>query len=73
MGSVLTQPSTTVRVAFFEDLAERRDDLGYVRHQLDSLAYARAVCGLRPKEEIQYRRLCQREQTMLEAVHQQVA
>jgi hypothetical protein len=69
MGSVLTQPNTTIRVTFFDDVPERREDLGYVRHQLDTLAYARAVCGLRPKEEIEYRRLCEREQAMLEVAH----
>jgi hypothetical protein len=64
MRSVLTQSSTTSRVAFYDDLPERGDDLGYIRHQLDALAYARAVC--------EYRRLCERELAMLEAIHQLV-
>jgi hypothetical protein len=72
MRSVLTQSSTTSRVAFYDDLPERGDDLGYIRHQLDALAYARAVCGLRPKDELEYRRLCERELAMLEAIHQLV-
>jgi hypothetical protein len=48
------------------------EDLGFIRHRLDALAYARAVGGLRPNDETEYRRLCQQEQTMLDAVHQVV-
>jgi hypothetical protein len=70
MRSVLLQPNTTSRVNFYGDAPERGEDLGYVRHQLDALAYARAVCGLRPKEELDYRRLCEQERAMLEALHQ---
>jgi hypothetical protein len=70
MRSVLLQPSTESRVAFYDDMPERREDLGFIRHQLDALAYARAVCGLRPKEELEYRRLCERELAILHAVHQ---
>ena len=45
------------------------EDLGFIRHQLDVLAHARAVGGLRPNDETEYRRLCEREQAMLDAVH----
>jgi hypothetical protein len=70
MQSLLTQPNTMSRVVFYEDQNERREDLGYIRHQLDALANARAVCGLRPKEDLEYRRLCDLELGMLEAIHQ---
>jgi hypothetical protein len=64
--------STKSRVVFYDDVSEREEDLGFIRHQLDALAYARAVSGLRPKDELEYQRLCQRERTILEAVHQLV-
>ena len=69
MTSVLTQPNVESRVVFYGDMPTRDQDLGYIRHQLDALAYARAVCGLRPKEEAAYQRLCQHELAMLEAIH----
>jgi hypothetical protein len=66
------QPSMASPVAFPDDTPERGEDLGFIRHQLDALANARAVGGLRPKDEIEYRRLCERERAMLDAVHQLV-
>jgi hypothetical protein len=66
------QPSMANPVAFDDDSAERGEDLGFIRHRLDALAYARAVSGLRPKDEIEYGRLCERERAMLDAVHQAV-
>lgn len=69
MSSVLVQPSVESRVVFYDDMPTRDEDLGYIRHQLDALSYARAVCGLRPKEEAEYQRLCAREMAMLEAIH----
>jgi hypothetical protein len=72
MSSLLMQPSTASRVSFYEGGLERSADLAFIRHQLDALAYARAVCGLRPKDEIEYERLCEQERAMLEAVHRLV-
>ena len=72
MRSVLTQPSTQSRVAFYDDLPARNEDLGYIRHKLDALAYTRAVSGLRAEDELEYRRLCERELALLEAIHQMV-
>jgi hypothetical protein len=62
------QPSVQSRVVFFDDLPERREDLGYIRHQLDALAYARAVSGLTPRDALEYQRLCDRELAILEAM-----
>jgi hypothetical protein len=61
-------------VASHDDTPERGEDLGFIRHRLDAFAYARAVGGLRPQDEIEYRRLCERERerAMLDAVHQLV-
>jgi hypothetical protein len=73
MRSELMQPSTGSRVTFYDDGLERSEDLGFIRHQLDALAYARAVCGFRAKDEAEYQRLCEREREMLEAVQQLVA
>lgn len=70
MRSGQRQANVASGVAFHDDTPERGEDLGFIRHQLDALAYARGACGLRPKDEIEYRRLCEREQAMLEAVHQ---
>ena len=72
MRSLAMPSSTKSRVVFCDDMSERAEDLGFIRHQLDALAYARAVCGLRPKDELDYQRLCERERTILEAVHQLV-
>jgi hypothetical protein len=69
MTSVLMQPSAESRVVFYDDMPTRDEDLGYIRHQLDALAYARAVCGLRPTEETEYQRLCASELSLLEAIH----
>jgi hypothetical protein len=69
MRSQLLQPDTECRIAFYDDLPERGEDLGFIRHRLDALAYARALCGLRPKDELEYRRLCEREWAILEAIH----
>jgi hypothetical protein len=69
MSSVLMQPSVKCRVVFYDDVPERGEDLGYIRHQLDALADARAVCGLRPRDELEYQRLCQRELAILEVMH----
>jgi hypothetical protein len=66
------QPSMANPVAFYDDTPERGEDLGFIRHRLDALAYARAVSGLRPKDEVEYGRLCERERAMLDAVHQAV-
>jgi hypothetical protein len=66
------QPSTTNPVALYDDILEGGEDLGFIRHRLDALAYARAVSGLRPKDEIEYGRLCERERAMLDAVHRSV-
>jgi hypothetical protein len=68
MGSVRTQPSTSTRVAYCDDIPGGDEDLGFIRHRLDALAYARAVGGLGPKDEIEYGRLCQREHAMLDAI-----
>jgi hypothetical protein len=68
MGSVRIQPSTASPTALHES-PERGEDLGFIRHQLDALAYARAVGGLRPSDETEYRRLCEQERAMLDAVH----
>jgi len=65
------QPSMASPVAF-RDAPERSEDLGFIRHQLDALANARAVGGLRPDDEIKYRRLCERERAMLGVVRQLV-
>jgi hypothetical protein len=73
MTSLRMQASTESRVVVYDVIPERGEDLGYVRHQLDALAYARGVCGLRPKDETEYQRLCERERAMLEAIHQLVA
>jgi len=43
------------------------DDLGFVRHQLDDLAYWRATCGLRPTDVLRYQELCEKEKTLLAA------
>ena len=43
------------------------DDLGFVRHQLDDLAYWRATCGLQPKDLLRYQELCAKEKTLLAA------
>jgi hypothetical protein len=67
------QPTMANPVAACDDTADRGEDLGFIRHRLDALAYARAVGGLRPKEEVEYGRLCERERAMLDAVHQAVA
>jgi hypothetical protein len=67
------QPSMANRVATHDDTPERGEDLTFIRHQLDALAYARTVGGLRPKDEIEYRRLCECERAMLDAVRQLVA
>ena len=63
------QPSMASPVAF-RDAPGRGEDLGFIRHQLDSLADARAVGELRPNDEIEYRRLCERERAILGVVHQ---
>lgn len=68
MGSVLLQPSRPSRVAFCGDIPEGEEDLGFIRHQLDALAYARAVGGLRPRDEFEYERLCGRERAMLDEI-----
>ena len=68
MGSVLLQSSRPSRVAFCGDVPKGDEDLGFVRHQLDALAYARAVGGLRPRDEIEYDRLCERERAMLDEI-----
>ena len=72
MRCVLMQPSMTSPVAFDDDTPDRGEDLGFIRHRFDALAYARAVSGLRPKDEIEYGRLCERERAMLDAVHRSV-
>jgi hypothetical protein len=72
MSTVLTQPRVECRVVFFDDILERGEDLGYIRHQLDALAYARAVCGLRSRDELEYRRLCERELAILEEMQYSV-
>ncbi len=72
MRSLRTKPSMANPVASHDDTPERGEDLGFIRHRLDALAYARAVGGLRPQDEIEYRRLCERERAMLDAVHQLV-
>jgi hypothetical protein len=66
-------PNREIQVFFHDDDPARNEDLGFIRHQLDALAYARAVCGLRPKDEIEYRRLCEKELQILESVQQLVA
>ncbi len=73
MRSVLLQPTMANRVAFYNDTLEREGDLGLIRHRLDSLAHTRAVCGLRPNDEIEYERLCERERALLDAFHQLLA
>ena len=70
MGSVLTQPNTSRHVIYCDDIPEGDEDLGFIRHRLDALAYARAVGGLGRKEEIEYVRLCLREQALLDAIRQ---
>jgi hypothetical protein len=72
MRSLCMQACTESRVAFHDDIPEHGEDLGFIRHQLDALADARAVSGLRPKDELEYERLCERERAILEAVHQLV-
>jgi hypothetical protein len=71
--SLLEQPNAQSRVVFYDDIPERGEDLGFIRHQLDALAYARAVCGLRPKDELEYQRLCEKEWEILTAIHSLVA
>jgi len=73
MSSLLVQVSAPSRDVFDDDIPERSEDLGFIRHQLDALANARAVCGLRLNDEVRYRRLCERERAILEALHQLVA
>jgi hypothetical protein len=63
------QPSMANPVASHDHIHERGEDLGFIRHQLDALAYARAAGGLGPNDEIEYERLCERECAMLDAVH----
>jgi hypothetical protein len=60
------------RVTFYDDTLERVGDLGLIRHRLDGLANARAVCGLRLNDEIEYDRLCERERSLLDAFNQLV-
>jgi hypothetical protein len=66
------QPSMASPVALDVDTPEHGEDLRFIRHRLDALAYARAVSGLRPKDEIEYGRICERERAMLDAVHRSV-
>jgi|HubBroStandDraft_1064217.scaffolds.fasta_scaffold1527216_1 hypothetical protein len=66
------QSSMASTVAFDDDTPACGKDLGFIRHRLDALAYARAVGGLRPKDEIEYERLCEQERAMLDAIHQAV-
>jgi hypothetical protein len=73
MPSAFLQPTSANRVAFYDDTLEREGDLGLIRHRLDSLAHTRAVCGLRPNDELEYERLCERERALLDAFHQVVA
>jgi hypothetical protein len=73
MRPLCTRASTDSRAPLYDDVPERGEDLGFIRHQLDALAYARGVCGLRPKDELEYQRLCERELAILEAIHQLVA
>jgi hypothetical protein len=68
MGPVRIQPSMASPAAL-HDSPQRGEDLGFIRHQLDALAYARAVGGLRPSDETEYQRLCEQEQAMLDTVH----
>jgi hypothetical protein len=51
----------TVYDSFFSDYV----DLGFVRHQLDCLAYARSVSVLRPVDHARYRQLCEMEGSLL--------
>lgn len=62
--------NTKTRVVFCDDMTEPEEDLGFIRHRLKALAYSRAVCGLRTKDQLEYQRLCERERTILEAFHQ---
>jgi hypothetical protein len=73
MSSVLMHPNRESQVFSYDNDPARGEDLGFIRHQLDALAYARAVCGLRPKDELEYRRLCKRELEILESVRRLVA
>ena len=72
MRSVPMQPNMASPVASPDDNPERGEHLGFIRHQLDALAYARAVGGLGPKGEIEYQRLCERERVMFDVVHRLV-
>jgi hypothetical protein len=50
-----------------ENVDNYADDLFYVRHQLDGLAFVRATSGLRRDDCSRYQELCEKELVLLAA------
>jgi hypothetical protein len=49
----------------YDSIINDRNDLGFVRHQLNCLAHARSVSALRPVDNARYLQLCEKERALL--------